>query len=265
MITAHSTPPAVIGHRGAAAHAPENTIGGFEAAYRLGCTWVEFDVGLTADRRAVLMHDDTLMRTTGAPGRLAETALADVVHLDAGAWFGPGHRGQWVPTLDDAIAALETYGLGANVEIKPTPGTDVETARVAAETVRDRWPAALPSPLLSSFSAVALAQAFATAPELDRAFLVDHADADAGWERVCDDLGCAALHVDQRHVTPRLIDRAARRGLAVRAYTVNAPARAARLFAWGVTGVFSDRPERLFPLIPKAHETLTRRVGLPSV
>jgi glycerophosphoryl diester phosphodiesterase len=246
-------PPPVIGHRGAAAYAPENTREGFAAAKALGCAWVEFDVALTRDGHPVLMHDETLARTAGAPGLLAETTLADLRRLDAGAWFGPRFQGCGVPTLADAVAALDDLGLGANVEIKPTAGTDAETARAAAGVIVDRWPDSLPPPLISSFSATALAAAFAAAPMLERAFLVDDPRTRGpgpSWERVCADLGCTGLHVNQSRITPHLIERAERRGLAVRAFTVNAPSRAARLFGWGVAGVFSDRPDRLLPVAP---------------
>ena len=239
-------PAAVIGHRGAMGHAPENTLASIRTAARLGARWVEFDVALTKDHHPVIIHDDTLDRTAGVSGKLAETELSDVMHLDVGAWFSPKFQGESVPTLKETITVLTELGLGANVEIKPTPGTEAETGRIVAERVVSLWPDVLPVPLFSSFSETALAAAGSVAPPIPRAFLI-HEPTAAAWS-VCADLACDALHVAEKFVTPKLIDQAHQRDLDLRAFTVNTPKRAAQLFAWGIDGVFSDRPERLLPI-----------------
>src|SRR5437764_8171860 len=96
--------PPVIGHRGAAASAPENTLAGLRRAKALGCTWVEFDVRLTADGALVLCHDARLDRTTDRTGRVAAQSLATVRQCDAGSRFGPAFAGEPVPTLGEALA-----------------------------------------------------------------------------------------------------------------------------------------------------------------
>src|SRR5207253_2254358 len=80
--------PPVIGHRGAAACAPENTLAGLRKASELGCRWVEFDVRLTADGHLILLHDDRVERTTDGRGSAAALLLATLRRYDAGAWFG---------------------------------------------------------------------------------------------------------------------------------------------------------------------------------
>ena len=85
--------PAIIGHRGAAADAPENTLASFREAARQGARMVEFDVKLTADGRLIVMHDDLLDRTTDGKGTVAETSLEAIRALDAGAWFSPVFKG----------------------------------------------------------------------------------------------------------------------------------------------------------------------------
>src|SRR5277367_3846394 len=94
--------PPVIGHRGAAAYAPENTLAGFRAAQALGCTWVEFDVRLSADDALVVCHDDKLERTTGGRGRISMMRLAAIRRHDAGSRFGAGFAGERIPTLEEA-------------------------------------------------------------------------------------------------------------------------------------------------------------------
>jgi glycerophosphoryl diester phosphodiesterase len=235
--------PAVIGHRGAAGHAPENTLASFRRARALGARWVEFDVKLTRDGHPILMHDDTLDRTTDGRGPVAEADLADVRRLDAGGWFAPEFRGEPVPTLARALAALAELGLGANVEIKPCRGRERETAAAVAELLKRAWPKELPAPLLSSFREESLAATRDSAPEFPRALLVrEVAD---GWRRRLEDLGCTGFHCEHRRLAEERAREVVAAGFALRCYTVNDRARAATLFGWGVASVFTDYPERI--------------------
>ena len=245
-----SVPP-VIGHRGAAGHAPENTLASLHKAAELGARWVEFDTKLTRDGAAVLFHDDTLERTTDGHGKVAETALADLRKLDAGAWFDGGSRGgsrgafagEPVPTLVEAMATLARLGLGANVEIKPSPGREAETGRVVAGVLKSSWPATLPPPLIASFDAEALGAARDTAPEIPRALNVFRIP--RGWRKRAKALNFRAVHCLERNLTARRVRALKDEGMAVRAFTVNDKARAETLFGWGVDGVISDYPERI--------------------
>ena len=96
----------VIGHRGAAKRAPENTLAGLRRAHELGAAWVEFDVMLSGDGVPILIHDETLERTTDGHGAVPDHGLAAIRELDAGAWFAPAYAGERVPTLEEAIDLL---------------------------------------------------------------------------------------------------------------------------------------------------------------
>src|ERR1700722_5240459 len=148
-LMALSLPP-VVGHRGAAARAPENTLAGFRAAKALGCAWVEFDVRLTSDGSLIVCHDDTLKRTTGARGRVSKLALTAIRECDAGSWFGPAYVGERIPTLDEALTLCRELSLGANVEIKAERGGGPATAAAVAVCVGRRGDR-LPPLLISSF------------------------------------------------------------------------------------------------------------------
>ena len=91
--------PRVMGHRGTAARAPENTLAGIRAAKDSGLDWVEFDTMLTGDGVPVLYHDDNLQRTTGRDALMENTAFADLASLEAGAWFDHRFHGEPVPSL----------------------------------------------------------------------------------------------------------------------------------------------------------------------
>src|ERR1041385_7236710 len=98
--------PRIIGHRGAAKAAPENTLESLREAKRQGATWVEVDAKLTADNAVILLHDDLLDRTTSGKGPAAQATLDAIRTLDAGAWFAPSWAGAKVPTLEETVHEL---------------------------------------------------------------------------------------------------------------------------------------------------------------
>ena len=237
----------LIGHRGAAALAPENTLAGIARAAAAGVDMVELDVKLTADGVPILMHDDDLRRTTGHAGRVAETPFARLRRLDAGGWFGPGFDGEAVPTLADALSLLFSLGLTANLELKPCPGRAAETALRVVDTVQALWPAERPPPLVSSFSAEALSAVRAAGPDLPIAVLVDAEDDGPArdWAVLAARLGAAAVNVAAPLLLARGVARYRIAGMAVIAWTVNDPGIGRRLFAEGVDALITDDPPRL--------------------
>ena len=121
--------PRLIAHRCGGNRAPENTLAGLHEAARAGCRAVEFDVMLSADGTPVLIHDETLERTTNGVGRVCETPDAVLFSLDAGA-------GERIPTLAEAAVLCQRYGLLANIEIKPATGHEAATGASVARFVQ---------------------------------------------------------------------------------------------------------------------------------
>jgi glycerophosphoryl diester phosphodiesterase len=233
----------VIGHRGAAGCAPENTLAGLRKASELKCRWVEFDVRLTADGQLILLHDERLERTTNGRGRAALLPLAEIRRYDAGCRFDPSFQGEQVPTLAEALALLGELGVGANVELKAVRGREAETGAMAAALLSRVWPPQLPPPLISSFSLKALAAAGGRVPTIGRGMLFHSIP--KNWRIVAERLGCVTIHTDHRSLHPALVAEVRKSGYPLLAYTVNDPARAHTLFRWGVTSVFSDIPHIL--------------------
>src|SRR5438445_1086012 len=116
----------LIAHRGASALAPENTLAAFRKAGEIGAKWVEFDVMLAADGEAVVIHDDTLDRTTNAKGNVCDYPYSYLQTLDAGSWFNPQFSHEKIPTLAEVIGVLRHCKLAANIEIKPSVGKEEE-------------------------------------------------------------------------------------------------------------------------------------------
>jgi len=219
--------PQVIGHRGAMAYAPENTLASFREARRRGARWVEIDVKLTADRVPILMHDASLTRTMGIDRLVAETPRAEL----------PAE----VPTFEQAIACFLELGLGCNVEIKPCEGREAETARVTVETLRRAWPAALPAPLLSSFKDESLKAAMDAAPEFARALLLG--ELVDGWPMRAQAVGATGMNVGRRKLTAAGAVAIKRAGYALSVWTVNDPDEARALVGMGADCIITDAPD----------------------
>lgn len=239
----------VFAHRCGGVLAPENTLAGLEVASR-HATGVEFDVMLSGSGTPVLIHDETLERTTDGSGRVAATPDARLRELDAGSWHDTRFAGERIPTLDEVARQCRARGLDVNLEIKPSAGQDVATARIAALRASALWRGAARLPLLSSFSETALRVAAEVAPELPRGLLVGAIPRD--WHERCRALGVVALHADARRLTRAQAQGVRDAGLWLVVYTENDPERARRLFDWGVSCVITDRPDRLAAMCPPA-------------
>ncbi len=232
--------PPVIGHRGAAGLAPENTLASFRRAAALGVGMVEFDVRLSADDQPVVFHDETLERTSDGRGRVADCELADLRALDASGWFAPGYAGETIPTLDEVLGLCLELGMMVNIEIKPDSGREARTAAIALTLARELWPADRPSPLVSSFAEESLAVAREAAPDWPRGLLVEAVPDD--WRERARRLGCGAVCADHQWLRPAQVAEIRAAGMPVLAYTVNDDDEKVRLWAMGVAAVFSDFP-----------------------
>ena len=219
--------PRVIGHRGASAYAPENTLASFREARRRGATWVEIDVKLTADGVPIVMHDSSLKRTMGIDRLLAETPRAEL----------PGD----VPTFEEAIACFAELGLGCNVEIKPCEGREAETARSTVQTLGRCWPASLPPPLLSSFKDASLVAARAAAPDFARAILLDAIGED--WRARAEAVGAVGVNTNGKRLTAVQAVDIRKAGYALSVYTINDGDVARALVGMGVDCVITDAPD----------------------
>lgn len=223
-------PVVVIGHRGAAGLAPENTLPSFRLAYACGVSAIELDV-YRVDGELVVIHDDTLERTTNGSGQVMAQSLDALRRLDAGG-------GAPVPLLAEVVAELPD-GVGLNIELKG-PGTAVPAAEfLAGHPGLDV--------LVSSFDHGELAvfrrhdAATKVAPLFSRW-------RPGGW-RVATELGAWGVNLAVRAATPARLEQARQRGLATLIYTVNDLALAQRLIQLGATGVFTDYPDRITPAV----------------
>jgi glycerophosphoryl diester phosphodiesterase len=239
--------PPVIAHRGARAKAPENTLAAIRQAHEDGATWFETDVKLMRDGVPILMHDDTLEYTTSGTGNVADMDWAEMQTLDAGSWFGADFKDQRIPQLADALRYAAESRMRVNLEIKPCPGRTRATAMVTLIEAAKLWPIDAPPPLISSFDIEALIVAAGLHPEWPRGLLLEKWRED--WQDIAQKTKANTIHLDERELTQKRMDRFAQARMPVLAYTVNDVVRAKELLRWGAKAVFSDDPGKLIPAL----------------
>ncbi|MEP7207786.1 MAG: glycerophosphodiester phosphodiesterase [Casimicrobiaceae bacterium] len=235
--------PRLVAHRGAGKLAPENTLTAMRVGYAHGYRMIEFDVKLSADGVAFLLHDATLERTTTGRGRADALPWRELSRLDAGGWHSAQYAGEALPTFAGIARWARAHGVACNVEIKPTPGRERETGAAVALDAAALWRDAEVPPLLSSFSATALAAARDAAPDLPRALLLDSVPDD--WLARLAGLECVALDANHRALTAEVVGAAHGAGFRVLTYTVNDLERVRELGGWGVDGLITDAVDRV--------------------
>ncbi|MBV6401164.1 MAG: Glycerophosphodiester phosphodiesterase [Anaerolineales bacterium] len=232
--------PVIFAHRGASAYAPENTLAAFELAVAQGADAIELDVKLSSDGHAVVIHDDTVDRTTDGVGRVKELTLAELRSLDAGASFSEKYRGEKIPLLEEVFEAVGRRSF-INVELTNYDNKKdhlVETVCMLVKkfNLQQRI-------LFSSFHAKNLAKARGLMPGAPRGLLAVN-DYRGIWQRsfmfAFGDYH--ALHPYLENTSPQQVQRVHRMKRRVHVWTVNAEEEMRRLFRWGVDGIFTDDP-----------------------
>jgi len=221
-----------FGHRGACGHEPENTIRSVRRALELGADGVEVDVHL-ADGQLMVIHDETLERTTNGHGQVAAKSFSCLRSLDAG-------MGEKIPTLAEVLEAVNRRAI-INIELKG-PGTAVPVAALIAEFVSRRgW--SYNDFLVSSFDHAQIREVKRLDAKIRIGALISRTP--KHLSEFLKNLEPWSLHVSKRCVTRKIVIEAHQRGLKVFVFTVNQPREIVRMQAMGADGVFSDFPERI--------------------
>lgn len=239
----------VIGHRGAAARAPENTLSALDAAREAGADLVELDVHTSRDGVPVVVHDETLERTTDAPARwpggdlrVAARSAGELATLDAGGWAGAAFADARLPTLEQALERLAPWACAA-LDVKRC-----EAGTLCALLARRGW---LERVVVMAFDVDLLAACHALRPELVLGALGPGPLAAGRWEAAAA-AGVSLLAWDQRHVDAGLVRAAHERGWKLWAWTVDEARRVRALRALGVDGLVGDDPAHLRALLGNA-------------
>ncbi|MEQ5122517.1 glycerophosphodiester phosphodiesterase family protein [Morganella morganii] len=233
----------IAAHRGFAARAPENTMAAFRQAAEFGCLWIETDVQLSADGVPVLIHDETVNRTTNGSGKVTDLTLRELRALDAGLWAGEAYRGEKIPLLTDLLALAEGSGLHLNLELK-TELTDSDHAiaqlceATAAVLEMQNFPAE--RILFSGFDTRTLRYMHKRMPHIRRGQL---------WEKIppqpltlLQEIEAFSVHCDWLFLREDTAKSLRKAGYQVFCYTPNYPELVAHFADWGVGMLITDNP-----------------------
>ena len=243
--------PLIIAHRGASGTAPENTLAAFSHAIAEGADAIELDLRLSRDGEAVVIHDATLRRTTGARGRVSERTLAELKQLDAGSWFEGSFGGEHIPTLTE-VFELVNGRAGINIELKAVRGA-AHAQRIVDRCLRvvDDY-RSTEYVLISSFQHALLKLVEKNNPDVALGVLY-HPLQLAGRSpvKLSKRLGAHILLCAVRQLRKNIVEDAHRQGMIVAAYTVNTIQNLRHCLALGITGVLTNFPKKISEFLEK--------------
>ena len=238
------TRPMIAAHRGFSAQYPENTMAAFKAAVHNKAQMIELDVTLSRDDAVVVIHDNTVDRTTNGTGRVNRLTLAEIKQLDAGSWFKPQFFQERIPTLEEVLQAFKNKAL-INIEIKADGFASIESpavlakkvvALVAEQQMKDQV-------LISSFSAGMLKRVLSIDASLAVAVLEEAPYGPRTLER-CRELGAFALHPKFSLLNASMVDQCHDEGMFVFVWDVRSEKDVATCFQFNADGVIMDDPRR---------------------
>lgn len=240
--------PLIVAHRGASAEAPENTLAAFQKAIDIGADLIELDVHLTADNIPVVIHDNTLSRTTNEnrPLFVSDLTLEELKKLDAGSWFNKDFTNEAIPTLLEVLR-LERGATGLVIELKATNKADhdlpLAVLKILEENASNQRD--LGQIHLASFSSRALKEIqkhtsfyplYGIAS--DEKTVIRHLE-----------LGLRHLFLAQDIATQKKLSEYHQRGISVIAWTVDDPQKMQELIQNGIDGIITNNPRSLTSIV----------------
>lgn len=229
----------VIGHRGAPAYEPENTIRSFLKAVELKADSIEMDIHLSKDKELVIMHDDSVNRTTNGKGKISDLTLAEIKKLDAG-------KGERVPTLEEAFEAIPKT-MRIHIEIKDDKAVEKVMELVRRESAEGRV-------VISSVVHSVIINAKRINPRIKTALIFEYFPTDSDVAvSLAESINADAIHPLYRYLTKDVIDTAHSRGLKVRVWTCNDEEIVRDMVKMGVDGIYTNKPDLVVPIIKEAN------------
>ena len=239
----------VIAHRGFSGAAPENTLAAFQKGIEIGSDMIELDVHLSRDGEIVVIHDETLERTTNGKGMVADQTLQDLKRLDAGSSFGPAFAGEKIPILREVLDLAKGRVL-VNIEIKNPTHQRYSITELAEKTLREVEKAGMIDKIIfSSFNPASLEWIGKKEPRAQTAFLFHRP-----WNSLRDIPGSqeySVLNLRNIHLTREKVAELKKAGKRVNVYTVNPEEEIRKFVDWGVDGIITNYPDRLIKVLQK--------------
>ncbi len=241
----------IVGHRGAMGHAPENTFSSFDEGRHMGAEFVECDVHLSKDNEIIVMHDESVDRTTNGAGLIKNLKLSQIKKLDAGSWYSKKFKGERVPTLKELLewarhkTALNKYQMGVAIEIKNEPVNYPAMAEKLVQAVNEAGMGA--RVVVISFDHDVLKQIKKIDPKIATGILYSEPLKNPIQRAI--DVQADALFPRRTLITQSLVQKAHQKGLAVATWTVNEVPEMKRLLACKIDAIATNFPDRLNKII----------------
>ncbi|MEX2478338.1 MAG: glycerophosphodiester phosphodiesterase [Gracilimonas sp.] len=240
----------IIAHRGASAYHPENTMSAFRAAYEMGAEMIELDVTLSKDGVPVVIHDETIDRTTNGKGLVSDFTLDELKNLDAGTWFSEKHAGEPIPTLEEVLEFARGK-IALNIEIKPEAVTD----EVRGGIEEKAWDLVKKYEmedyvLFSSFNYQAITHLKEINVDIKAALLYEKGQsAKRSPAQLVGEYNADAFNCSYRQFSKKWAEEALEKSFPVFVYTVNSERGMKKMIKRGVRGIFSDKPDLLKEIV----------------
>ncbi|WP_316569590.1 glycerophosphodiester phosphodiesterase [Neobacillus sp. YIM B06451] len=246
-----------VAHRGASGHAPEHTLPAYKLGQQMKGDYIEIDLQMTKDGELIAMHDETVDRTTNGTGLVKDFTLAEIKQFDAGSWFNekypeyakPEYVGLEVPTLQEVI---ETFGSGARYYIETKspevyPGMEEKLVEILNEYKLTGKNVPSSKVIIQSFSADSLKMVHEIDPSIPLVQLLwyDQPATLTDEELVEYKSYSIGLGMNYAAIDKAYVQKVRDSGLLIHPYTVNETADMEKLLDWGVTGMFTNFPDRL--------------------
>ncbi|MFC2159034.1 glycerophosphodiester phosphodiesterase [Acidobacteriota bacterium] len=227
-------PPEITAHRGASAYTPENTLIAYQTAMDMGADRAELDVWLSKDGEVVLMHDEELLKTTGAEGMVWELTLDELKKLEAGAWFSEKFRGETIPTLREVIHLVRGE-MKLNIEVK-TSQPEPRIAQKVVDLVRSEN--FIDHCIVTSFDREVIEDVKRIAPEITTGFIFDEDYPEDVMKGNWDILSCS-----HEIATKAFVKETHRNGKRIHVWTINDEAQIRHFTRLNVDGIITDKPD----------------------
>jgi glycerophosphoryl diester phosphodiesterase len=239
--------PICIAHRGFSGIAPENTLISFQKAIELKPDGFELDVHLSKDGELIVIHDDTVDRTTNGKGKIKELTLAELKKLDAGSWFAQKYQGEKIPTLTEALDLAKNKTM-VMIELKAEGTAEKSVPLIEQFDMVEQV-------FVFSFHSEYLKIAKQLNPNLSllHLFWINPIEKDTLLPHQIINRTLSAyanlIGINGNAVTPRLVDTAHKRGLGLGVYTIEEEKDMRALLELGVDGIVSNRIDRLLKVV----------------
>lgn len=255
-----------VAHRGASGHAPEHTMPAYELGQQMKGDYIEIDLQMTKDGELIALHDETLDRTTNGTGNVKDYTLAEIKHLDAGSWFNekypqyakPEYAGLQVPTLQEVI---ETFGTGARYYIETKspevyPGMEEKLVEILKEYKLTGQNVQSSKVIIQSFSADSLKMVREIDPTIPLVQLLWYDQPATLTDEELEEYKSYSIGLGMNHnkIDEAYVQKVRESGLLIHPYTVNEKTDMEKLLDWGVTGMFTNFPDRLEEVLKKRNQ-----------